>query len=78
MISYPGQALALKHTGGDRAAARQLIKAHMLAEAERQAAVAACSMNCEWGRHADEDYGCANDGSGCLCACHDGTGGESL
>lgn len=23
------------------------------------------------GHHADEPYGCANDGSTCLCECHD-------
>lgn len=71
MISYPGMELALKRTNGDRAAARHLIRAHIMAAAERQAEHAGCSLMCEYGRHADQSYGCANDGTTCLCNCHD-------
>ena len=74
MISYPGTPdvrLALERTRGDRAAARHLIRAHIMAEAERQAAIAGRSMKCESGMHADQLYGCANDGTTCICQCHD-------
>jgi len=42
-----------------------------MAEAERQAAIAGRSMKCESGMHADQLYGCANDGTTCICPCHD-------
>lgn len=29
------------------------------------------SFKCHWGNHADIPGGCQNDGSGCLCECHD-------
>lgn len=71
MIPYPGIKLALKQANGDRSAARGLMRAAVLADAERQAAIAGLSMNCEYGKHADQRYGCKNDGSGCICECHD-------
>lgn len=78
MISHPGTELALKQTNGDRLAARHLIRAHILAGAERQAEQAGCSMKCATGRHATEPYGCKNDGSGCICACHDPHAGPKV
>ena len=29
------------------------------------------SRNCEDDRHSWDPYGCRNDGTGCLCGCHD-------
>ena len=37
--------------------------------AEREAAIYGLSMRCEIG-----DHGCRNDGTGCLCRCHDDKG----
>jgi len=70
-VSHPGMELALKRTDGDRSAARHLIRAHIMADAERKASAAACSMKCAADQHVDDAYGCRNDGSGCLCYCHD-------
>ncbi len=62
----------------DRAGRRKLRaerRQEALARAERAAAVAGMSINCErrtsYGTHPTEGPGCANTGIGCLCACHD-------
>ena len=68
---YPTMQAALKRTNGDRSAARHLIKAHIMADAERLAAQAGRSIKCKNENHADEPYGCKNDGTGCICFCHD-------
>jgi hypothetical protein len=78
VIPYPGIELALKQTNGDRSSARHLMRAHIMAGAERQAAQAGCSMKCTAERHADEPYGCKNDGSGCICYCHDPLAGPQV
>lgn len=69
----PGMELALQRTNGDRAAARHLIKAHIMANAERQAELAGRSLKCGNEDHANDPNGCKNDGTGCLCYCHDAT-----
>jgi len=71
MISYPSVEIALEQTGGNRAAARHLIRVHIMAEATRQAEHAGCSFKCRSGRHADESLGCTNGSSTCICYCHD-------
>jgi hypothetical protein len=62
----------------DRVAARERILQGCLAEARDLAKRRGRSMKCGgwpapgWPpRHADEPGGCANDGSGCICECHD-------
>lgn len=64
----------------DRAVVRREIRERVMAEAHRQAATLGRSMKCGgWGgiappRHAGAEYdGCANDGTGCVCECHDPT-----
>lgn len=82
MTAYPSPEKALRQAGGDRAAARHLIRAAIMAGAERQVAQAGCSGKCTVEQHADEPYGCKNDGSTCICYCHDGddaaAAGEAL
>ena len=40
-----------------------------------RAPVAALSLvtshKCRWDQHSSEPYGCANNGTTCLCECHD-------
>jgi len=71
MHPYPTAQKALDLTAGDRVAARHLIRAHIMANAERLVAQAGCSIKCKSDRHSDQNYGCQNDGSGCICYCHD-------
>lgn len=71
MNPYPGTELALRQANGDRAAARQLMREAILAGAEQEVSVAGRSMKCGWGKHAPDRHGCENDGSGCICECHD-------
>jgi hypothetical protein len=56
---------------------RKELRAAAIAEAERKAREVSRSIRC--GRFGDhrkmmngEYYGCANDGSNCICECHDG------
>jgi hypothetical protein len=65
-------------TTSQRAARRAQIRRECLAEAEVNAARRGRSMKCAgWAavygppRHAGELGGCANDGTSCICECHD-------
>lgn len=59
-------------TTHDRAAERAKIRANQQEIAERNSRRLGRSLKCgEDGRHAGEEYGCLNDGTGCLCECHD-------
>lgn len=63
MIDYPKGTVA-------RQAIRDRLKRRELAEAERRTLRAGRSIMCgENGNHAP--HGCRNDGSCCLCECHD-------
>lgn len=62
---------ALKQAEGRRGLARDLIRAGIVAEAEKEARLAGRSLKCKRQEHATGRYGCANDGSTCICACHD-------
>ncbi|MEV2239493.1 hypothetical protein [Micromonospora sp. NPDC049891] len=60
-----------------RARQRAEIRARLLAQAERDIAQNSRSMKCSgwggahWPQHADVEGGCRNDGSTCICECHD-------
>lgn len=60
-----------------RAVVRREMRDKILADAERRIRQAGRSMKCAgWGgisnpRHAGQEHGCANDGTGCVCECHD-------
>jgi len=63
----------------ERAARRKRIRDDQIARAEKAALVLGRSIKCGgWGgnhapRHAgDLSDGCKNDGTGCICECHDG------
>ena len=74
IVPYPAKADA-------REAVRQKRRAELLEDAERRAEMAGRTMKCvgfvnvgnAFGtpRHRDDPDGCRNDGSGCLCPCHD-------
>jgi len=62
----------------ERVAVRKQIRDEQIARAERDAATLGRSMKCRgWDerppRHAGSLDGCKNDGTGCICECHDGT-----
>jgi hypothetical protein len=63
------------NTVAGRKKARAVMTAAIMASAQREAEIAGRSWNCEVGHHRRivDAYavGCANDGSGCLCDCHD-------
>lgn len=65
MSGYPAGVKARK-------AQRAEIDRRVHRQADAEAARLGRSLNCgEYGWHAGQDGGCANDGSTCLCACHD-------
>jgi hypothetical protein len=64
---------ALKLANGNRQVARGLVRAGIVARAEAEARLAGCSLKCKRDDHADGSGGCRNDGSTCICACHDAT-----
>lgn len=70
-IPFLSTEAALKQAEGRRGLARDLIRAGIVAEAEKEARLAGRSLKCKRENHADESYGCSNDGSTCICACHD-------
>jgi len=79
MIRHLTVERALRQADGDRELARSLIRVGILAEAERDAVAAGCSLKCRAGHHADLSFenipiGCSNDGSTCICRCHDQNG----
>lgn len=71
MIIHLSVDIALEQTGGDRPAARALIREGMMQQAELEAGLAGLSLKCRIDMHANAGNGCANDGSACLCECHD-------
>jgi hypothetical protein len=59
-------------SSGDRAARRAEILDRKLDEARRKAAELGRSTKCgRYNWHAGQPGGCGNDGSGCICECHD-------
>lgn len=84
MISHPSvEKLLAKHpvTPAGRQAARDEMRAAILATAEVEAARAGRSMRCERDDHARiwigprgeaVPVGCQNGGTTCICECHDG------
>ena len=69
-MSYPAIAR-------ERAAERNKIRAIQREIYEKKARRLGRSIKCgEYGQHADQDGGCANDGSNCICECHDPRGAE--
>lgn len=65
-------------TPSDRAVVRRRIRRDVFAEAERRFLQRSRSMKCAgtWSyavgaRHAGDVEGCRNDGSTCICECHD-------
>lgn len=78
MIPHLTIASALEQAHGDRYEARDLIRASIVAEAKRQVEQEmrradrslVCARATAHAEDADE-HGCRNDGSGCLCECHD-------
>ena len=70
-INHPTVETALQQTGGNRPAARALIREGIIRVAELEAKLAGLSLKCRVDIHASAGNGCANDGSTCLCACHD-------
>jgi hypothetical protein len=64
-MSYPT-------TTRERAAKRNKIRADQREIAERNSRKLGRSIRCgEYAQHVDQEGGCANDGSNCLCECHD-------
>lgn len=67
-----------------RVAARQELKDAIMAEARRKELIRGRSMKCGgWDgrfppKHAGTDDGCGNDGTTCVCECHDRLVGEHL
>ena len=56
----------------ERAARREQYVGHAVRLGVEQAERLGRSIKCgELGRHSTDEDGCANDGSGCLCECHD-------
>lgn len=58
-------------TTHERARERNRIRANQREIAERNSRCLGRSLKCGEEQHADQDGGCANDGTGCLCVCHD-------
>lgn len=77
MIPHPSTELLLSGHGNTlagRRAARRELAAVIAATAAEFTAIAGRSEVCRWGRHYQPDqpsWGCANDGSTCICECHD-------
>lgn len=78
MIPYPSPELLLREFGSHdegRRKARAEIERAMVERAKAEAERAGRSLNCESGNHRDVyqgvRVGCRNDGSTCICECHD-------
>lgn len=65
--------LVAKHgnTTEGRAKARAHIRRQILAAAEQEAALAGRSPNCVAAIQAQRRHYCANNGTTCICECHD-------
>lgn len=79
MSSHPAVAgLISKHgnTAEGRKKARAEIRRALVADMERTIAAAGRSMRCRQGDHLSirdgQPDGCRNDGTNCVCECHDG------
>jgi len=76
-LPYPIDGRPYSRNLAERQAERDRIRVYMLAQAELQIAKAArsprCSGDANWGQteHSNDFGGCRNDGSTCLCECHD-------
>lgn len=75
-LPFPIDGRPYSRDKAERDAERQRVAEFMLAEARRQATVAGLSSKCAGylrprPEHADGFGGCRNDGSTCLCECHD-------
>lgn len=53
-------------------AEREQLRQYYIDLAIRNAGDLGKSIKCADGRHSAERFGCANDGSTCICECHDG------
>lgn len=71
MIPYPGVAVALERANGNRPRAREVIREAIMSAAQQQAEVAGRSLRCRQAQHAGDQDGCRNDGTNCICFCHD-------
>lgn len=58
-------------TAAARAAHRRSIHTRIAAASQHEADRLGRSPKCAHAEHADQPGGCANDGTGCLCECHD-------
>ncbi len=57
----------------ERATLRRKVRSVALLEAEQRATEAGRSIKCgQWNQHAPG--GCQNDGTNCICECHDQSG----
>jgi hypothetical protein len=63
-------------TAAERKARRTAIVTNAIAKAAARAADAYHSLKCQLGNHSSNEGGCANDGSTCLCQCHDPADGS--
>lgn len=63
-MDYPLNHLARRYR-------RDQISAAVMERARIEARQLGRSIKCQADRHSDQTEGCANDGTGCLCDCHD-------
>lgn len=67
--------LGYPRTTGGRQLLRDTYRRRIVERAEREAAMVGLSIKCRGEgmavQHATAPGGCANNGSGCLCECHD-------
>lgn len=73
--SHPSVEAFLAHAGGDRAQARNDIREHVLEQVRGQLPLLGLSMHCatliQYANVPLDQHDCQNDGSSCLCECHD-------
>lgn len=75
-ISHPSTEAFLAHAQGDRAQARNDFREHVLEQVRGQLPLLGLSARCETLlRYRNvlplDQHDCENDGSSCLCECHD-------
>lgn len=74
-ISHPPVEAFLAHAQGDRAQARNDIREHVLEQVRSQLPMLGLSTRCEtmlrYSNVLLDKHDCQNDGSSCLCECHD-------
>lgn len=79
MTPYPSVRQLLRRygtTAAGRRAARQRLADHVVDTARREASTAGRSAKCRSANHRGATTGCENDGSSCLCFCHDPASGQ--